>query len=372
LTGSVRKRARALAARAALATLLLAPADVAALQLQSGLPSPPPGRLLVDGTAAKLSREVYLSSEIRHEWVVSNPTAETISVTSTRNPQGVGSIAVEPERIPPGGSARLVVRQPAIKLGAFNFRYSFVTDEPAAPRYRVSITGFAQSAYDPEQLSFPFGMIENATATTIRRELGSREVDRLELLESRGLPEFLALEVERSGIAGEGLALALRTIPPVPLGFHAGEFELHTGVPNQPWFRAAYGLHAFGDIVPMQSPVEIGSLTPGAELVGATRLTSRSGTEFNVAAVSSASETAHVEAKRCPDIPACWEVTVRARPAIDARQRVAGDIAVRIEGQDEIVPLRFQGLYFPAGTAIRDLEIETPDPGAPIVPESTP
>jgi hypothetical protein len=210
-------------------------------------------------------------------------------------------------------------------------------------------------------------MVDRSAPVEVRRELGSRELDRLELVETRGLPNFLALDVARAGVLGESLALTLRLLPPVPLGFHAGEFELRTNVANQPWTRALFGLHAFGDVVPMQSPVELGSLRAGEDLAGSVQLTSRSGADFVVESVASTLATATAEARRCAGRVACWDISIRARPATEVRQTVAGDLLVRIQGQEERVPLHFQGLYFPVGTNIRDIVIPGPESdGAPV------
>lgn len=320
--------------------------------------------------------DAYQHQTIEHRFAFTNTSQRTVRVERTVDVSGTAQVVVEPEVIPPGARGEVRITQPlGNRLGVTAFRYAVITDQPGVPRYRVSLTGFVQSAYDPEVAQVDFGTPNNAASSSQEQELFSREVAHLEVAGQEGLPPFLHLDASRrAGVAGEGVLLHLELSPGAPLGLQAGSFDVLTNVPNQPRWTLSYRANVFGDVVPSRNPIELGLTRVGSWAVAELELTSRSNQPFTVARVAEEGSGVAVSFAPCapegpdPASPApCW----RLRLAYKAEQEetLEGLLQVFLAGSDEPLPVRYVGWIVAPNTAIRHIDLpaagDAGDPGAP-------
>ncbi len=316
--------------------------------------------LVLDEPRAEFDRAAYLDEVVEHRFAFRNEGATDVIVVEVVDVSGSAEIEISPTTIAAGASGEIVVRQPMERLGEFNHRYAILTDESGRPRYRFTLSGFAQSAYDPEVIRVDLGWIDRAQGGEQRIELSSREVARLEVLGTDGLPDWLALrEVERLGVAGEGMALTLTMAPNAPLGMQGGEAQIRTNVGHQQTQRVAWSANVFGDIVPSENPIEFGLGREGGRVETAIRLESRTGTAFEVDRIDDLPTQLTASYRPCggedPTPSPCWHLELVASSA--GRDNLSGVFQVRLVGQSEPLPLRFRAIFVGRDTMIQQLEV---------------
>jgi hypothetical protein len=325
-----------------------------------------PGALVFIDEAHSRFSDSYQHETIESVWTLRNTGEGPVLIEQALAVRGEGVLTVDPALVPAGGLTRVALRQPlAESLGETGFRYALITDEPGVSRYRFSISGFVQSAFDPERPALDFGRIDRSRGATVRTELFSREVARLELGEAAGeLPSELSLAFERAGIAGEGLVLVGTLAPGAPLGIASGSFELRTNVPKQPRLVVSYRAEVFGDVVPSKHPVDFGLVYTGQETVKELELRSRSGTAFRVEGIDDDVGLLGIEFAPCsgnePD--SCY--AVRLRTVVPEPRPFGGILKLRLEGDPEPIPLSYGGFVVPEGVEIRKINMGEDDAGA--------
>lgn len=283
---------------------------------------------------------------------------------------GTGKISIEPLHLPPGGVARIAVEQPlADRLGEVAYRYALLTDEPGAPRYRFSLAGFVQSAYDPERSRFEFGTLDRASGGRVEIELASREVDRLNILGVEAAPPYLQLSWSDASADGENPArLAATLAPGAPQGLLAGSVRLRTNVPSQPLVAVQYVAQVFGDVVPSRNPVPLGAIRIGESAVAVVRFESRSGRLFALAPAApegakSPLELAFRDCAGAAPSAACRELEVRFTPLVPGP--ISGIIELSVAGDSAPLPLIYTGLAILPETVIQQLPGFEPENAAP-------
>ncbi len=310
-------------------------------------PSPAPAGLVVEQPTARFG-EAYVGTELVHTFVVRNDGSRPVRILEVQ-PQPPG--ATLPGPIAPGARADVVVRQPTQdRLGMASFRFTLKADD-GLPDRRLSLSGFLQSAYDPDRAVL---MGEVAPSGSAELSLGSREVDRLDVAEVTGAPPFLA--VDTSTRAPDGTVRVRVTVAAdAPLGVHAGTFQLRTNVPHQPTVGVAYQLRVFEDVAPGDLPVDLGLLPEGEPFEKQTLLRSRSGRAFEVKAVEGAAPGLTVEALPCaPPSPSCRALVFKGKGPGATSGRFAGSVRVVLSEGRELA-LAYAGLPVAAGTVVRDL-----------------
>ncbi len=322
-----------------------------------------PGALRFDRPPHAAFADVHQHEVLRHELAVVNHASQPVLVTDGISISPGGSVEVEPRLIPPGGSARVrVLQDVGSSLGRAAFRYALVTDEPGVSRYRFSLSGFVESAYDPEQPRLDLGRVERGAGGSATAELASREVDRLELVEADGLPAGLTLTHERTGVAGEALRLRARLAPGAPLGVLAGDLELRTNVPSQSLVVVPYRAVVFGDVVPSEHPLAFGLVRVGQTASREVRLESRGGRPFRVERLTDRDGLATTRFEPCHgEGPApCWRLTVAVTPT--TAERFGGTLEAHLAGDPEPLPLVYSGVAIAPDTVVRDLGVVGGDP----------
>jgi len=302
--------------------------------------------------------DAYQQAILSHRFLLRNSGPRPITIVETYDPQGSAQLTLKEKVLRPGAEGELVVKQPlGDRLGKMNFRYSLVTDEPDRPRYRMSLSGFVESAYDPETSSFSFPMADRDRETTAEHDLFSREVERLEVLGMTGLPSFLEVRIAgRAGLSGEGLALKALLKPGAPLGLLSGAFELRTNVVQQPILSLRWSANVFADIVPSANPVNLGLVRAGESLGAEVVLKSRQGQAFEVTTVEDSEGRLTWSRAACdPQVEGCQKLTLACRS--DEPATLRGEIRIFISGRAEPIPLQYVGRFVSPHTTIKDLRI---------------
>jgi hypothetical protein len=302
--------------------------------------------------------DTYQQSTLAHRFLLRNSGPRPITIVETHDPQGSAQLTLKEKVLPPGAEGELAVTQPlGDRLGKVNFRYSLVTDEPDRPRYRVSMSGFVESAYDPETLSFSFPMADRDQEATAEHDLFSREVPRLEILAMTGLPDFLEVRVAgRAGLSGEGVALKALLKPGAPLGLQSGSLELRTNVPQQPVLTLRWSANVFADIVPSANPVNLGLVRAGESLRAELVLKSRRAQAFEVTGVEDPSGRLTWSRAACdPAVAGCQKLVLTCRS--DEPTTLRGEIRILFGGPADPIPLSYVGRFVSPHATIKDLQV---------------
>jgi len=328
------------------------PAGVAA---DAGEPASP-GNLQFDAPDVDVV-ECYQFDVLDEVFTFSNRGTAAVRVSAVHAADPAAEAAAEPDVVPPGGRGRIRVRQPVgPRLGLASFRFVAVTDDAAKPRHDLELRAFVQSAYDPELPVIDFGIVDRATGATREIEVGSREVDTLELEEVAAAPAHVEVRpVGRAGVAGERLRLAITVKPGAPEGWQVATVRLLTNVTRQRDYLAALQASVYGDVVPSESPLRLGAVRQGQRLDASLRLTSRSGTAFEVLAIEDpggrwAADVAPCEGGSAPRT--CWTVGLRSIPASTGGLRGVLD-AVLSDGRR--VPVAYEGLVVSPDAVLHQL-----------------
>ena len=292
-----------------------------------------------------------------------------VRITQAIALDGTGRISVDPMLLPPGGGARIEVQQPlGDRLGEVAFRYALLTDEPGADRYRFSLSGFVQSAFDPERPRFEFGNLDRARGGRAEIGLASREVDRLRILSVEEAPPFLQLSWSEPGGPEGQVDLVATLAPGAPQGLLAGSVRLRTNVPSQPLVAVQYVAQVFGDVVPSRNPVPLGAIRIGESAVAVVHFESRSGRLFSLAPAApegakSPLELAFRDCAGAAPSAACRELEVRFTPLVPGP--ISGIIELRVAGDSAPLPLIYTGLAILPDTVIQQLPGFEPEKAAP-------
>jgi len=325
------------------------------------------GLLLLAESHARFG-DRYQFETVAWSYAITNSGAAPVRITQAIALDGTGAVSVLPERIAPGESARIEVSQPlAAHLGAVAFRYAILTDEPGTPRSRFTLSGFVQSAYDPERPRLDFGILDRTHGGKAQATLASREVERLRIEGVEGAPAFLQVSwIDPSGESDAPVQLAATLKPEAPQGLLTGTLHLRTNVPHQPLVPVQFVAQVFADVVPQENPLPLGAIRIGETGTKRVRLVSRSGRAFRIAGVSDSAGPASplaVTVRTCDGAPApstCQELELRLAPL--ATGPISGTIEVQIAGESDRLPLRYNALAIRPDAVIHQIEVPPASP----------
>ena len=326
-----------------------------------------PGALVFDTGAQAVVEDVHQGGVVEHRFTFRNGGPNAVRIEQGMALSGTGSVEFSPAIVPPGGRGEVRVRQPVEdRLGRAVFRFALVTDEPGVTRYRLGLTGFVESAYDPETPQLNWGPADKGAVVTAETELFSREVEALRILEVTGAPAFLRVDTSaRAGLSAEGVRLrATLDTRQAPLGVSRGVFRVRTNVPDQPECAVSYSLNVLGDVVPSLDAVNLGLIRLGDEGTAEITLASRSGSPIEVTGTESPEVPVTTEVLPCPGDdkagPGCRLLRIKHRPS--ERGHFAGTLSVRVAGLESPLRVTYSGLVVSPQTRIK--EIDLPDGGA--------
>jgi hypothetical protein len=331
-----------------------------------------PGALVFDTGAQAVLEDVHQGGVLDHRFTFRNGGTSTVRIEQGVALSGTGSVEFSPAIVPPGGRGEVRVRQPVEdRLGRAAFRFALVTDEPGVTRYRLGLTGFVESAYDPETPQLNWGPADKGAAVTTETELFSREVEALGILEVKGAPSFLRVDTSaRAGLSAEGVRLrATLDTRQAPLGVTRGVLRVRTNVPDQPECAVSYSLNVVGDVVPSLDAVSLGLIRLGEEGTAEVTLTSRSGRAIDVRGTESPEVPVTTEVLPCPGDkagPGCRVLRIKHRPS--ERGHFSGTLWVRVAGLESPLRVTYSGLVVSPQTRIKEIDLpeETAADAAPM------
>jgi hypothetical protein len=307
-------------------------------------PTPVPG-LVVEEPSARFG-EAYAGASLVHAFTLRNDGPRPVRVLEVA-PAAADAL---PGPIPPGGRASVTVRQTAEgRLGVATYRFLLKADD-GQPERRLSLFGFVQSAYDPDQPVLEGDLAPGGVARVV---VGSREVDALEVLGIDDAPPFLAMDATERGPDGE-VTLKATVAATAPLGVHTGTLHVRTNVPHQPRLPVIYRLNVFEDVAPEKAPVDLGILRRGQPFEKRAVLKSRAGRAFEVKSVTGAPAAFTVESAPCAEpAPSCRALVFKGTGPAEGG-RVTGTVRVAL-GEGRELSLPYSGLTVGADTVVRDL-----------------
>ncbi|HET9315504.1 MAG TPA: DUF1573 domain-containing protein [Vicinamibacteria bacterium] len=346
----------------------------APLSTPASVPSPTPSPVLglvVEEPAARFG-EAYTGTEVAHTFAVRNDGTQPVRIVSVSPNTPPTRVDPLPAPIPSGGRAMITIRQGTQgRMGNVSYRFLLKTDDGLPDRH-LSLAGFLQSAYEPDQ---PVLDGVAGPGQTIEVSLASREVERLDVLGVDEAPAFLRVDTSSRGPDG---AVRLRVTPTAdaPLGVHRGALVVRTNVTQQPWINVPFRLSVFGDVSPEDVPVDLGTIREGQPFEKATRLLSRTGQAVEVASIEGAPQGVTVESRDCPEPAASCRALVFKGVGPAAPTTLGGEVRVRLAGGRDM-SLPFRGVVVRADAIVQRVDeaggkpsgvIPYPKPTPPPVP----
>jgi hypothetical protein len=332
-----------------------------------------PGALVFTEDPQQTFADSYQHAVVEHVFTAENRGRHPVTIEQSLAVRGSAEVTAEPAVVEPGGQVKVRVRQPlGSETGQASFRYALITDEPGVSRYRFTLSGFVQSAYDPEKPVFDFGFIDRDRGARRSLEVFSREVDRLELPGVTTGGAAVRVEVARAGIAEEGLLLTAVVEPGAKLGTLSGTVTLTTNVSHQATLEIPLSAQVFGDLVPSEHPIAIGLVRVSEHVTKDIVLRSRSGRPFSVERIEDNGGSLAIDATPCSgEGPSdCWVVRLTAEPR--APMMLGGTLMIITDQEDEAVPLAYSGFVVGRDATIRQLDLGAGDaPPAPRTDEPT-
>ena len=314
-------------------------------------PSPAAAPVLEIAEPAASFGEAYQGALLTHRFVVRNREARPVRITASPvSPRA--RVTAHPDVLPAGGDGYVEVEQPTEgRLGLASFRFALRAGD--GPERKLALTGFIQSAYDPDQPTLDLG--DASPGGSAGLELFSREVDRLEVLGVEDVPAFLSVDTKgRAGPAGEGVALTLRVAPEAPLGFHTGTLRLRTNVAVQPEVPLVWRANVYEDVVPSESPLDLGVVREGQKFAKLVRLERRSGAELEVQRVEAAGADVKVEVEPCPEPKASCRAIRMTGTGPAAGSSLGGTLTITMKDARPLT-LPFSGIRVGPYTTVKDL-----------------
>ena len=308
--------------------------------------------------------DTYQFATVEHEFRLTNRGEREVTITDAFALSDDGQVRFDRQPIPPGGPTTVTVTQPVgDRLGTTSFRFALITDEPGSPRYRFSLSGFVQSAYDPEAVHLDLGFVDRRRGGTAQLELYSREVEHLRTAEVAADHPGFTIATEPAGLSGEGLRVRVTATPDLPRGLVFGTAVLETNVEHQPRFELSYAVNAFDDVVPAANPVAFGLVRAGTEAIETVEVRSRSGADFEIEhASSSLGDILEVSWRPCEGgdnrPSSCFEVRLSLSP--EQPRITDGSAELYIVGDPEAVPIKISAWVIDPGTAVKQLDMGAP------------
>ena len=341
----------------------LPPASVSPSPSPSASPAPP----LEIGEPAASFGEVHEGAVLRHRFALRNRGLRPVRITEVRAVSPRARATALPQILAPGAEGSVEVEQPTEgRLGMASFRFALQADD--GPERKLALIGFIQSAYDPDQPALDLGTVAPGASAAL--ELFSREVDRLEVRGVAEAPTFLSVDTAgRAGSAKEGVVVRLTVSRDAPLGFHAGTVRLRTNVEPQPEVPLVWRVNVYEDVLPSESPLDLGVVREGQRFAKLVRLESRSGAALDVERVDAAGADVKAEVEPCPQpAPSCRAVRLTGvGPA--AGQELGGTLTITLKGARPLA-LPFSGIRVGPYTTVKDLGALSGSPKKPSAAES--
>jgi hypothetical protein len=315
--------------------------------------------------------ETYQFSTVEQQFPFTNRGARAVTIEAEPLLRTATAV-VRPALVAPGESGAITVRIPVgDRLGRTGFRVRVTTDDPGLPEAKLTVTGFVQSAFEPESALVDLGFLDRSTGGRQRFEVATREAATLRVLAVDGVPPWLGVSADSAVEPGHPTAVLLEVRPGAPLGRHLEVLRLRTDLGVQPEYRFRVVANVFGPVVPGSNPVDLGLVRVGERRTRSVTLTRRDGQPLVVEGVDDVPPGLLVGEGPCEEPAvgaACRLLTFTAAP--EDTTPLQGRLRVRVRGESEPLPLDFAAIVAARDAHVTDLgELA---PAAPPAGDATP
>ncbi|HET9768294.1 MAG TPA: hypothetical protein VFS60_15680, partial [Thermoanaerobaculia bacterium] len=245
------------------------------------------GGLVFESTRVSFG-DVYQFAVAEALFTAVNRSSRPLSIGEIEAVSLAGEARASKTRLLPGERLEVAVRQPiGDKLGLTTFRFKVKTDDPATPEIRLSLSGFVQSAYEPETLRVDLGTVDRSRGAAGEVTVATREAASLALVKTDEAPSWLRVAAGESGDPA-ALRLAVTAAPGAPLGLQEVRVLLRTDLASQPQLQLRVVAAVFGDFVPSPPHLDLGLARLGSSVGGDVEIRSRSGQRVSITGVAGA------------------------------------------------------------------------------------
>jgi hypothetical protein len=332
--------------------------------------SPAPPALVFESQVAQYG-ETYAFASVEGQFDFTNRSAREVHIRTVTAQAVGGRVVAAPTLLRPGERGRVVVHQElGARLGQSRFRFDLESDDPDTPTYKLLLTGFVQSAYDPESGSVDFGSLERKTAGARELRVGTREAGHLSVLAVEDAPAWLAVEALPGDEASEvRLRLTLRA--GAPLGAHAARVRLRTDLERQPWFELGVRAALFEGARLDPPQANLGLLRVGQASSTWVELRRDDGGPAGLLGAEGLPPWLRVAEEACAPVEsACRRLRLTAQPTITGA--ASGSFRLRLLGAPEPVEFPFAALVVEATREVRELELPADASSSDAGPASVP
>ncbi|MGB4859460.1 MAG: hypothetical protein WBP11_09055 [Dokdonella sp.] len=292
---------------------------------------------------------VFQFQTVQHAFEVSNTGDKPVRLISAEPRSGRGTISGVPATIAAGATYSIAVDVPlGAALGATSSRFALFTDEPDVERYRFSLSGFVQNAFEPEVPLLEFGDVVRGNAVERQFELSTREASDWKLVDVADAPDFVKVSLSAHTVK----AILLPTAPP---GFVIGELVLTTSLASQP--KVTLGLRGYvtGELQASARALSLGTVEIGSTASAKLAIRSSTSADHPLKLTMSAPEPWHLTTLPCEPVSnECAVVEISGQPK--GVGPFTGELTVKKTGSAEpALPIRFVGIALKPGQVVRDV-----------------
>ncbi|GAA0705835.1 hypothetical protein [Dokdonella soli] len=239
--------------------------------------------------------------------------------------------------------------------GYVKHSFRFATDEPGILAVRGSnVNAFVSTVLDDSAPTIDFGMVKlDGPLPSKSITLASREVNDFRILEILSKPDYLDASL---GPDGRTVHATLRK--DAPWGQLHDKIKLKINAPQQPEAWISVDANAQGEVVPDGDPFSLGLMRTNNKNEFLVRMTSRSGKDFKVGAVTL--ERLKGKADVVPCVPAesgCKLVRLRVTND-QALGRLQGVLNVELPDFKRTLPIEVVGMLLSPEVKVHDFNEE--------------
>lgn len=292
---------------------------------------------------------VFQFQTIRHAFELTNAGDKPLRLLRAEPRSGRGTVSGVPATIAAGASFSITVDLPVgSALGVTSSRFALFTDEPDVERYRFSLSGFVQNAFEPEVSLLDFGDVRRGTKAERTLDLNTRESADWKLTGVADAPDFVKVSVN-------GHSVNATLLPSAPLGFVIGEVVLTTSLANQPEVAVSLRGYVAGELQPAARALSLGTVEIGSTASAKLAIRSSKSADQPLILTSSAPAPWRLKTMACKPVSNdCTVVEISGQPTDGGP--FTGELLVKRAGSAEpALSIRFFGIALKPGQVVRDV-----------------
>lgn len=292
----------------------------------------------------------YQFGTVRQSYEVTNTGATPVTIKRIEPRSRAGKAVESPAQLAPGASGKVVIELPLdAALGEAAFRFALFSDEKDVERYRFTLSGFVQNAFEPETPALDLGTIARGNAVSRELSLETREAATWSFGEVTEKPEH-------TGVTVDGHSIRVGLLPTAPPGWVRGRIVVSTSLPQQPQVAVAVTGFVMGELLLDAKAVNLGSPEVGQEARQSFRVQGRDALRLKgrISARAETPWTARVH-ECTPAKDDCVMVDISGKPA--AAGPIGGTVLVELAGgKDPALPVHFYGVALHPGQPLKQVD----------------